>query len=72
MNLWLELAAARAIAADLQIKYCGQPYSMEDKMIEDLWNDPRCTEYMYLNVVWDDFDNACFIQVGTRGGMVPR
>ena len=72
MNPWLQFAAARKIAAELQIKYCGQPMSVEDDMIQDLWEHDLYTEDMWLNVHWDDFDLVCWVQIGTQHDLVPR
>jgi hypothetical protein len=77
MNLWLKLAVARRIAAELQIKYCGVPYGddsepIEDEMIEHLWSHPEFDEDMWLNVHWDDFECVCWVQVGVGLELVPR
>lgn len=72
MNYWLNLSVARRIAAQLQIKYCGQPAAIEDAMLDDLWDHPEYTEEMWLNVHLDDFDCICWVQIGTENDLVPR
>jgi len=78
MNHWLKLLTARKIAEEIQFKYCGNPQfdakgaPIEDDMIQYLWDHPDYTDDMWLEVHWDDFDNVCWVQVGTDQDLVPR
>ena len=80
MNPWLKLSKARKIAAELQVKYCGQPsreglpdiHPLEDEILVDLWNHPDYTEDMWLNAHWDDFGCLIWLQIGTAQDCVPR
>jgi hypothetical protein len=78
MNHWLNIQAARRIAEEIQIKYCGQPefndegIPIEDEMIQHLWDHPDYTDDMWLNTHWDDFGNVSWVQVGVIQDIVPR
>lgn len=78
MNHWLKIKAARDIAAEIQVGFCGQPQfdgngrPTEDDMIQYLWDHDEYTDDMWLNVHWDDFDCVSWVQVGTEGDLVPR
>lgn len=78
MNYWLKLVTARAIAAEIQLAYCGKPQfdengkPTEDDMTQYLWDHPDYTDDMWLEVHWDDFDCVTWVQVGTSEDIVPR
>ena len=72
MNPWLELSDARKVAADLQVKWFGEPYEKEDDMIQELWDHPLYRDDWALNVIWDDFDCMVWLQISTSYGYVPK
>ena len=79
-NLWLEIANARKIAADIQIKYCGQSSLDNPELFNDMLvymiKHPKY-DNMRLIVHWDDTDCVAWVQVyledlGERLSSVPR
>lgn len=79
MNFWMKLSAARRIAAEIQIKYCGVPSdgknSIEDEMIDFLCShSENPNDDMYLIIHWDDTMRMSWVQVGFFGfnQLVPR
>jgi hypothetical protein len=65
-NLWLEIADARKVAADIQIKYCGQSLhdhsDLINEMLLDMMKHPKYGNMM-LRIYWDDADCVTWVQV---------
>lgn len=75
-NIWLSIANARKIAAELQIKYFGLPYkgesgfALEDEILQDLWNHPLSNNEMFLKVHWDEDGYLLWLQIGVGDQIV--
>lgn len=75
MNFWLQLAVARNIAKELQVKYCGQHYGPDDNLIIDemlqyLWDHKSYNDDMFLIIHWDDFDCVSWVQISVENGCI--
>ena len=69
-NQWLKLSNARKIAEELQIKYCGKPWTfdLELKITHDLWDHSLCDPNMFTNVHRDTAGCVTWVQVGISFG----